>query len=47
MLYLENAYQQFIKCCYAEDLDIVMPMLNLPEYSDNFLWNQEVCGINI
>ena len=29
----------------AEDLDIVMAMLL--EYSDNYMWHQDVCGIII
>ena len=29
----------------AEDLDIVMPVYNLLEYTDNYSWHQEVCGI--
>ena len=31
----------------AEDLDIIMPMYSLLEYSDNYLWHQKVCEIII
>ena len=29
----------------AEDFDVVMPMYNLLEYSDNYSTAQDVCGI--
>ena len=31
----------------AEDLDIVMPMFNLSEYSDNYSMHQDICEIII
>ena len=36
-----------IKIDNAEDLDVVMPMYNLLEYSKNYKKQQEVCGITI
>ena len=36
-----------IKIDNAEDLDVVMPMYNLLEYSKNYKKQQEVCGIII
>ena len=36
-----------IKIDNAEDLDVVMPMYNLLEYSKNYNKTQEVCGIII
>ena len=36
-----------IKTDNAEDLDVVMPMYNLLEYSKNYKKQQEVCGITI
>ena len=46
----------FIKCISkingtkidnADDLDVVMPMYNLLEYSKNYKKQQEACGITI
>ena len=36
-----------VKIDNAEDLDVVMPMYNLLEYSKNYKKRQEVCGIII
>ena len=36
-----------IKIDNAEDLDVIMPMYNLLEYSKNYKKQQEVCGIII
>ena len=36
-----------VKTDNAEDLDVVMPMYNLLEYSKNYKKQQEVCGIII
>ena len=36
-----------VKIDNAEDLDVVMPMYNLLEYSKNYKKQQEVCGIII
>ena len=36
-----------IKIDNAEDLDVVMPMYDLLEYSKNYKKQQEVCGIII
>ena len=36
-----------IKIDNAEDLDVVMPMYNLLEYSKNYKKQQVVCGIII
>ena len=36
-----------IKIDTAEDLDVVMPMYNLLEYSKNYKKQQEICGITI
>ena len=36
-----------IKIDNAEDLDVVMPMYNVLEYSKNYKKRQEVCGIII
>ena len=34
-----------VKIDNAEDLDVVMPIYNLLEYSKNYRKQQEVCGI--
>ena len=41
MLHLDHAYQKLITHRQLEDLDIVMPMYNLLEYSDNYSMTSE------